>query len=328
MEEGGYRSLPLSYGCYSQAPEEDYGRGPAQIALAELKTKNSEKADYLKTGHRAADPVYMIGDDGLVDFKSHPGAYNYGGFTEDGKMLVGALPTGNFEVSEKMLEASQKIIDDAFLVSLFPLLFDTKGNSRNAREVIEMANDRGIFLAPTLGRQLGEYLGPLVEREVEILSYQHKFPPMPGLLREAKGEYMTVWTSPLGRALSNQSLAGFMRSVEIGENISKATGDPSIMDVFDFETAMPEIADEQFVPTRWMATTKQIAAKRKSRSDAQQREDQVKSLPGQAAIMKANAITAKAQTGGNTGGTLSGTPEGGMPMLPGQDQPGGRAFGQ
>ena len=119
-----------------------------------------------------------------------------------------------------------------------------------------------------------------------------------------------------------------MRSVEIGENISKATGDPSIMDVFDFETAMPEIADEQFVPTRWMSTTKQIAVKRKARSDAQAREDQVKSLPGQAAIMKANAITAKAQTGGNTGGTLSGTPAGGMPMLPGQDEPGGRAFGQ
>lgn len=326
-EDGGYRKFPLAYGCYSQAPEEVYGRGPAQIALAELKTKNSEKSDYLKTGHRNADPTWLIGDDGLVDFKSHPGAFNYGGFTEDGKMLVGALPVGKFEVSEKMLEASQKIIDDAFLVSLFPLLFDNKGSPRDARAVIEMANDRGIFLAPTLGRQFGEYLGPLVEREVEILSKQRKFPKMPGLLKEAQGEYSYLWTSPLGRALSNQSIAGFMRTVEIAENISKADGDPSHMDIFDFEVALPEIADEQFVPTRWMSTAKKMAAKAKARQDAQERENQVKELPGKAAIMKAQAISDKAQTGGNIGGALSGTPAGGMPMLPGQTEPGGRAFG-
>jgi hypothetical protein len=42
-------------------------------------------------------------------------------------------------------------------------------------------------------------------------------------------------------------------------------------------------------------------------------------MPGRAAIMKAQAINTKAQTGGNIGGTLSGTPQGGMPMMPGQD---------
>ncbi len=51
-------------------------------------------------------------------------------------------------------------------------------------------------------------------------------------------------------------------------------------------------------------------------------------MANEAAIAKAQAISAKAATGGNTGGTLSGTPEGGMPMLPGQSSPGGRAFGQ
>ena len=36
-----------------------------------------------------------------------------------------------------------------------------------------------------------------------------------------------------------------------------------------------------------------------------------------AAIVKAQAVAAKAQAGQNIGGTLSGTPQGGMPPVPG-----------
>ena len=77
-----------------------------------------------------------------------------------------------------------------------------------------------------------------------------------------------------------------------------------------------------------MSTAKEIAAQEAAAAAAAKEEARVKSLPGEAAIAKAQAISAKAATGGNTGGTLSGTPEGGMPMMPGQNAPGGRAFGQ
>ena len=40
-------------------------------------------------------------------------------------------------------------------------------------------------------------------------------------------------------------------------------------------------------------------------------------MPAQAAIMKAQAISDKAQAGQNIGGTLSGMPQGGMPQIPG-----------
>lgn len=329
VEEGGYRKFPIAHGRYTQAPEEDYGRGPAQIGLAELKTKNAEKSTYLRVGHRKAEPTWLIGDDGLLDFKSHPGAYNYGGYTEDGKPLVTQLPTGDFEVAEKMLEASDRIIGDAFLTSLFPLIFDDKGRQRSPREVIEMANDRGMFLAPTLGRQLTEYLPVIVDRELDILASLGRLPPKPPILREAKGEYgyEVAWTGPLGRALSNMEISGYMRSVEMASEIAQKTGDMEVMDRFDNDAAMPEIMDAQFVPSRWVASDKKVATKRKDRQQAQAEENRVKSLPGEAAMAKAQAITAKAQTGGNIGGTLSGTPEGGMPMMPGQSAPGGRAFG-
>jgi hypothetical protein len=78
------------------------------------------------------------------------------------------------------------------------------------------------------------------------------------------------------------------------------------------------------VPEDWMPTPQEIAAAQKNRASAVQADQQLKALPGQAAIMKAQAITAKAQAGENIGGTLSGTAPGQNPEVPGNPpgQPG------
>jgi hypothetical protein len=106
-----------------------------------------------------------------------------------------------------------------------------------------------------------------------------------------------------------------MRIAQFAQETVQMGGSPDVMDRFDFDTSLVEMAQDQFVPPNWMASDEKVAAKRKARQQAQERETQTKELPGRAAIMKAQAITAKAQTGGNIGGTLSGTPDGGMPQI-------------
>jgi hypothetical protein len=236
---------------------------------------------------------------------------------------------------------SEKAVNDAFLVSYFPSLSDEKGGgSKPVRQVIEEANERGVFLAPALSRQYGEYLAMTIDRELDLMSFQAAgrsdaerkalgmLPRMPPALREAQGDYQTVYCSPLARALAGQRIAGYMRTVEFAKDVVEITSDPSLMDRFDFDESLPAMADDQFVPPEWMASKEQIAAKAKQRAAQVQAENDVKSLPGRAAMAKAQAIQTKAQTGGNIGGALSGTPTGGMPMMPGQSAPGGRAFGQ
>ena len=330
LEEGGYRTFPLAHGGYMLAPGEEYERGPAQQVLPALKTLNAEKALFLKAGQYAADPMKLLpGDDSLFDFKAHPGSYVYGGITEDGKPLVANLAGGDIQITLEMMQEERRCVDDAFLVSLYAFLFGDAKNSRarNAREVIEYLNDRALFLAPTLGKQFG-YLAGVVSREYDVLSYQRKFPPKPPALREAQGQYTDVaqWTSPLALALRGPAAAGFLRTVEIAAATVQAGGPPDVMDIFDFEVALPEIAEDQFTPTRWMSTPQKIAATRQGRAKQQQQENYIKSLPGLAAKAKADAISQKAQAGMNIGGVLSGTPEGGMPMMPGQSEPGGRPF--
>lgn len=295
LEESGYRMLPIACSRYEQTPGEIYGRSPAMMVLPALKTLNAEKRTFLKQGHRAADPVLLTADDGIVDLSLRPGAMNKGGVNSDGKLLVQTLPTGNIQVTHEMMQEEKSLINDVFMVSLFQILTETP--TMTATEVIERTNEKGILLAPTLGRQQSEYLGPMIDREIDVLSAQGLLDPMPPLLREARGEYEMVNTSPLARAMRAQEAAGFMRTVESVKELVNITQDSSLLDPFNFDVAVPEIADIQSVPVSWMATTDEIAAKRKGRAQAQARQQQIQAMPAQAAMMKAQAVVQKNQPG-------------------------------
>jgi hypothetical protein len=297
--ERGYRVFPYAVSRYIQTPGEVYGRGPAQLVLPALKTLNVEKRIFLKTGHRAADPVLLTRDDGLVDgFNLEPGRMNKGGVSEDGKPLVIPLPTGSVQITEEMMKEERGIVDTMFLTSLFKVL--TEHPDMTATQVIELLNERGMLVAPTLGRQHTEYVGGLVPRELDLLSRMRGprgrpvLPPMPPRLREAMGYYEVVDTSPLAMAARGNEVAGLYRFAEFGKGIATDTGDMTFLDAIDAETAGPEAARLMGLPERWVSSSDKIAAKQKNRQLAQQRQEQIQAMPAQAAMMKAQAAQQKA----------------------------------
>lgn len=290
--ESGYRVFPYAVSRYDQTPGECYGRGPAQIVLNALKTLNAEKVTFLKQGHRAADPVLLLSDDGIVGMDLRPGAQNKGGVTADGRPLVHVLPAGDIQISEKMMGEERGIIDDVFLVSLFKVL--TEHPNMTATQVIELVNEKGMLVAPTLGRQHNEYVGGLVERELDLLADMRMLDPMPPRLAEAMGEYNVTDTSPLARAARMAEAAGFNRWVENLRVLATDTQDPSWLDPVNNDVAAPEMADIYSVPKRWTADENQIAAKRKARANAQAQAARVEALPAEAQMISAQAKAAAA----------------------------------
>jgi hypothetical protein len=281
--EGGYRIFPYAVSRYDQTPNEIYGRGPAHIVLPSMKTLNAEKVVFLKQGHRASDPVLLVADDGVVDMNLRPGAINKGGVSADGRPLVHTLPTGDISINEKMMMEERGIIDDTFLVSLFKVL--TEHPAMTATQVIELVNEKGMLVAPTLGRQHTEYVGGMVPRELDLMAEMNMLRPMPPRLAEAvrahgHGAYEVTDTSPLAMSARAGIAAGFMRSVEMSREIVNITGDPSYLDTYDFDAATPEIAQINGAPERWMADPQKIAAKRQMRAQAQARQEQIQALPG------------------------------------------------
>jgi len=290
--EGGFRVFPFAVSRYDQTPGEVYGRGPAMLVLPSLKTLNAEKTTFLKQGHRASDPVLLIADDGLVGMDMRAGAQNKGGVTSDGKPLVHILPTGNIQVTKEMMEEERGIIDDVFLVSLFKVL--SEHPDMTATQVIELVNEKGMLVAPTLGRQHTEYVGGMVPREMDLLAEMRMFDPVPPRLREALGrDGMAAIgikdTSPLAEAANAGKAAGFLRTIEQVRELVNVTQDQSLLDPFDFDTATPEIARINNVPEAWMSDAQKIAVKRQNRAKQQANQQAIQAAPARAAMMKAQA---------------------------------------
>jgi hypothetical protein len=297
--ERGYRKFPYAVSRYDQTPGEVYGRGPAMLVLPALKTLNAQKIVFLKQGHRSADPVLLLADDGVVGMNMRPGAQNVGGVTSDGKPLVHVLPSGDIKITIEMMQQESAIVDDVFLVSLFKVLTDHP--DMTATQVIELVNEKGMLVAPTLGRQHTEMIPTMVDRELDLLSDMRMLDPMPPRLREAMGSYEVTDTSPLAKAAQMGEAAGFNRWVENLTRTASELQDPGWLDVVNRETASRDLAAIYGVRESWTATDEQVKAKQKARSDAQAQQARIQALPAEAAMVKAQAVVAKNQPMGMPG---------------------------
>lgn len=292
LSEGGYSTFPYAISRYRQTAGEVYGRGPAMDVLPATKTLNEQKKTVLKQGHRAVDPVLLAHDDGIVDaFSLRPGAINAGGVSADGRALVQALPVGNIAIGKDLMDDERAVINDAFLVTLFQILIETP--TMTATEVMERTREKGILLAPTAGRQQSEYMGPLIERELDCLSRQGLLPPMPPALLEAKGEYSIQHDSPLSRAQRAEEASGLMRSIEMALQVVNVTQNPEPLDHFNWDEIMPEVFSIQGMPERWKHDIKSVQRMRQARAQAQQQQTQIEAAPGAAALMNAGTKATK-----------------------------------
>lgn len=288
MHEGGYRCFPYIVPRYLTAPGEVYGRGPAMNVLAQIKVLNESKRLSLKAWHKAVSPAYLAHDDGVMDgINTAPDAVNYGAVSADGRPMVHALPSGDPNIHKEFMEDERSAINDAFLVTLFQILVETP--QMTATEVLERAREKGALLSPTMGRFQAEGLGPQIEREFDLLMYQGLMPAPPPEVLEAGGGYKVEYDAPLNRAMRAEHAAGGMRTFQWAAEIAGQMQDPSVLDPFDTDVMIPELADINGMPLRWMRSPEAIAAKRQGRQQDQTASQITQALPGMAAMAKAVA---------------------------------------
>lgn len=286
LEEGGYKTMPYIVSRYITIPGENYGRSPAMQVLPAIKTLNEQKKTVLKQGHRTVDPVLLAHDDGVLDsFSMKPGAMNYGGVSADGRQLVHALPVGNLSLARDMMEDERMAINDAFLVSLFQILVETP--TMTATEVLERSREKSSLIAPIMGRQQSEALGPMIERELALLLNQGLLPAPSPAMQEAGAGYKIEYDSPLSRMQKAEAASGGLRMFEYASEIAANTQDPSSLDWFNVDTMIPDLADAQGMPASWMNSQESVDAKREGRQQQQAQQQMLEAAPAMAGMIKA-----------------------------------------
>jgi hypothetical protein len=108
-----------------------------------------------------------------------------------------------------------------------------------ATEALERAREKGVLLSPTMGRQQTEDLGPMTERELDVLCAAGAAPAH-AANAQGRGARLTFeYDNPMSRMQKAESTAGTMRTLGYAAEILKMTGDTSVMDPFNFDEIMP-----------------------------------------------------------------------------------------
>jgi hypothetical protein len=255
------------------------------LALPAIKVLNEQKKTMLTQGHRVVNPVLLSHDDGVLDtFSLKPGAMNPGGVSAEGRPLVHTLPTGNLAAGQELMDMERQVINDAFLVNLFQILVETP--AMTATEVLERAREKGALLSPTMGRQQSEMLGPMIERELDVLVQQNMLPPLPPALAEAEGEFEIEYDSPLSRSQRAEEASGWLRTLEAAIAYANTTQDLGVLDQFNTDIIYPALAEINAVPASWMRGADEVAQIREQRAQAQQMQQMVEAAPAAAGVMK------------------------------------------
>jgi hypothetical protein len=172
------------------------------------------------------------------------------------------------------MEQRRGVINDAFLVTLFQILVDQP--QMTATEVLQRAQEKGALLAPTIGRQQSEALGPMIERELAILARAGMLPPMPEELIEAEGEFEIEYDSPLSRAQRSEEALGIQRTIELVSPLAEAQ--PQLLDNFDIDEVARRAPDVFGVS--WMLRgQEQVQAIRQRRQQQEQAEQALQAAP-------------------------------------------------
>jgi hypothetical protein len=197
---------------------------------------------------------------------------NKGGVNSDGKKLVDTLPVGELQISKEMMDEERQLINDAFLVSLFQILTETP--QMTATEVIERTNEKGILIAPSMGRQGSEYLGTMIPRELDLMQQMGMLEPMPPKLEGSLQRRPGQFAYPLHlAAVSRDGSAGGRRlhsRVETTKEIVAITQDQSLLDVYELDIARPAMARIQGTPEPWLASPEHRAEAWSARQGARE----------------------------------------------------------
>ncbi|MBO8425659.1 MAG: phage tail protein [Proteobacteria bacterium] len=168
VSTGKFETNPYIIFRWAVASGEQYGRGPVLRALPDIKTANKVVELVLKNATIAVSGIWQADDDGVINLANinlTPGAIIPKAVGSSG--LTPLASGANFDVSQIVLKDLRERIRHALLADRLGLLSEKE---MTATEIMARNADMMRILGATYGRLLHEFIRPLVERGLQILS--------------------------------------------------------------------------------------------------------------------------------------------------------------
>jgi hypothetical protein len=263
LDVQGFREFPFVVPRWSKAAGEQYGRGPGEKALPEVKTLNKMTETTLKGAQKVVDPPLQAPDDGFVlPLITRPAGLNY--YRAGSQDRIEPIFNGaQIDFGYQAIELKKGQVREAFYIDQLKL---REGPQMTATEVMERTEQALRFLGPMLGRQQSELLQPMVERIYAIMDRRGEIPEAPAELQdqEIKVRYSSVMAMAQ-RASELQNVNRFF------SNLAPLMGlNPNVADNINTDNATHGIARILNFPQDFLNTKDEVTSIRDQRAKAQQ----------------------------------------------------------
>lgn len=279
LRMGGFRTRPYLIARDSRTPQEHYGRGTLQKVFPAISSLNQMNRTLIKVGHNLVDPINLMKDDSSVDMGDmRPGHGVVGGLDAAGNETIKPYNSGaRYDINVDIVDRHRNTVKEAFLLDLFMQSF--QGRERvTATEILERSREQGRLMTPLVSRSETESLGPMIEREIEILSRRGLFPEMPPELVEAQGEFEIEFTSPLSLAQKSDQAIGAQRTVLAVTEAAQVA--PDVLDNINWDEYARIVHDAEGAEAKLLKSREEVIDIRNERQEQQELEMAAQAAPG------------------------------------------------
>ncbi len=201
VSRGTFETNPYLIFRWSVASGEIYGTGPVMRALPDIKTASKVVELVLKNATIAVSGIWMADDDGVINLNNinlTPGAIIPKAVGSSG--LTPLTSGANFDVSQIILKDLRERIRHTLLADRLGLLSEKE---MTATEIMARNSDMMRILGATYGRLLHEFIRPLCERGLQILSRRGLIDTI-SLHSDAELKYI----APIAQMVAAESIMG------------------------------------------------------------------------------------------------------------------------
>lgn len=297
IAESGYPEFPWVVPRWEKRAGEAYGRSPAMKTLPDAKMLQRVMAAVISGAELAILPPVQVPDDGVIGpvrltpkgvntVRGDLLTYQGGGIRP---VLTGAQPQLGMELVERIVGS----IERAFFADLIRFPRDPRMTATQFLELVERIRQD---LGPIIGRLETEDLGPMIERNFQILVRQGFIPPPPPQMagRAIRVEYF----SPVQRAMRMSQARAVAQTMELVGPLGQLH--PEVWDQFDLDATALHIADLFGWPKDTLRAPEAVAEIRRARNEASEERTQTQDLM-QGGEVAAHLLPALANAAGGGG---------------------------
>ncbi len=284
LQEGGFHEFPFMVPRWTKASGEDYGRGPAEVALADIKSLNELRKQKLRSVALKTNPPLAARHRGVIG-RVRWGPYAVNSIKQQGDLqaldIGGNLDAAMFQESEWKAAIQQAFFIDQLQ---FPAKEGTPISATEAQIRFELMQR---VLGPTLGRLQDEFLSPLIDRVFRILLRAGQLPPVPEEIliaaEEGRAGIDVEYQGPI--AVAQRAAGADVFAKVMNDVLPIYEMHPEILDVFKFDESARFVATERGLPRDLTRGPKEIEEIREARRQAQEEQAQMEELESTAKVV-------------------------------------------